>query len=203
MMKRILHLISVALACFLLFVASPGCIKEYSYEGGQHDSIPLVDTTGADTTSTDTSASATLYSQCSLCNKNPDFTLGKWSFTIDTFIFCGTITGQVMLGARTAFTFFGPSACSTDTGLVMTCYLDNPFPAEAKNINVDRTTLRYYNHVGAKDMFVADISLGFSLSITSYSESTGIMKGYFSGLVYTDRNDIAQIENGKFEIQFP
>jgi hypothetical protein len=63
-------------------------------------------------------------------------------------------------------------------------------------------TLRYYNHPGAKDMLQADAGLGFALVIQSYSKTTGIMKGIFSGNVLTDRNTIEHISNGKFEIQF-
>lgn len=199
MLNRIFFIACIILVSCILLLNTSGCIKEYSYEGAPvdttTDTIPKPDTT-------DTITNNAVYSQCSLCKKNPDYESGKWSFAIDTFNFCGNITGAVMLGARTAFTFFGPSACSADSGLVLTCYLDKPFDTIAKNVAVDRVTLRYYNHVAMKDLFTADVSLGFSLTILNYSKATGVMNGFFGGLVYTDKNGIERIQNGKFEIQF-
>lgn len=183
------------LICCVFLLNIQGCIKEYSYEGAPID-------TASEPGTTDTVASIPIYSQCSLCEKNPDYKSGKWSFSIDTFNFCGTITNAVMLKERTAFTFFGPSACSADTGLVFTCSLNKPFDTLASNIIVDQVTLRYYNRAGTMDMFDADGTLGFFLIIKSYSKATGIMKGIFSGDVDTDRHNHAHFANGKFEIQF-
>ena len=196
MWRKVFFIVCLALACCVLLLNIQGCTKEYSYE------IQPVDTTGNGPDSTDTLQTDFIYFQCPQCEKNPGYIMGKWSFMIDSFSFCGIVTGEVMLTERTAFTFFGPSTCSADSGLIITCYMDEPFAEEAAYVSVDLVTLRYYNHPGAKDMLLADASLGFALVIQNYSKTTGIMSGYFIGNVLTDRNTIERISNGKFEIQF-
>jgi len=196
MWRKVFFVVCLAFACCTLLLNIQGCRKEYSYERQP------IDTTGTEPDSTDTIPNDVVYSQCPLCEKDPGYAMGKWSFMIDTFTFCGIVTGEVMLDERTAFTFFGPSACSTDSGLIITCYMNEPFAEEAEYVSVDVITLRYYNHRGTKDMLQADASLGFALVIQSYSKTTGIMRGIFSGNVLTDRNTLEHISNGKFEIQF-
>lgn len=195
MWRKVFFIVCFAFACCALMLDIQGCTKEYSYERQP------VDSTGTVPDSTDTIPNV-IYSQCPLCKKDPGYVLGEWSFMIDTFTFCGIVTGEVMLSERTAFTFFGPSACSDDSGLIITCYMDEPFAEEATYVSVDLVTLRYYNHPGGKDMLQADASLGFALVIQSYSKATGVMRGIFSGNVLTDRNTIKRISNGKFEIKF-
>lgn len=195
MLRKYFLIACTAFICFIFLLNIQGCIKEYSYEGAPTDTISEPGTI-------DTVANIPIYTQCSLCEKNPDYESDKWSFTIDTFNFCGNITNAVMLKERTAFTFFGPSACSADTGLVFTCSLNKPFDTVASNVIVDQVTLRYYNRAGTMDMFDADGTLGFFLIIQNYSKATGIMKGIFSGDVNTDRHKLAHIANGKFEIHF-
>jgi hypothetical protein len=173
MWRKVFFIACLAFACCALLLNIQGCKKEYSYE------LQPVDTTGTEPDSTDTIPNSYIYYQCPQCEKDPGYVMGKWSFMIDSVSFCGIVTGEVMLSERTAFTFFGPSACSEDSGLIITCYMDEPFAEEALYISVDLVTLRYYNHPGAKDMLQADAGLGFALVIQSYSKNNWHNERYF------------------------
>lgn len=197
-----LHKTSLHACCaffvWAILISNTGCIKEYSYER-QPVNTDTIPSTPPDTINNDTPV---IYPQCSLCEENPEYEPGKWSFAVDTFLFCGNVSGAVMLGERTAFTFFGPSACSTDSGLIITAYFDKPFDTVATYVTADRVTLRYYNHAGTTDVFIAYVYTGLNLTIVDYSKATGIMRGIFIGPVLTGTNELVQIKKGKFEIQF-
>jgi hypothetical protein len=178
------------------------CIKEYSYEGGPTDTldtIPVIDTLLPD--SADTSAPI-VFKYCDACNGQSGYILGTWNFKYDTSIFCGSITRAIISVEKTAFTFFGPSACSLDTGLIMSVYLNEPLIADAENITSPHAYFQYYNNKGTQNIFESSDSIPIILTIEKYTHSTGIATGHFSGLAKSDRNTKVKIRDGKFMIQF-
>src|SRR5947209_7622391 len=97
-----------------------GCLKEeYSYEGG---TVPPVDTT---TTNVDTTLPVASVVHCSLCKPNDPVRSMQWHFMYEgVSALCGPVTKAVLSPEKNAMTFFGPSACTIDTGLIMTAFFD-------------------------------------------------------------------------------
>jgi hypothetical protein len=198
MVRRLLNIICIIFILCMQLASFPGCIKEYSYEGGIIDSIPIDDSIPGDTI-----ANTLIFPHCSGCDGKDGYILGAWSFKYDSFFFCGNITrGIIEPEHRMAFTFFGPSACSTDTGVRMTVYLDVPLNGDASYIITHHVILQYYNNKGTQDIFVSDDVRPFSLTIEQYTEATGVLRGSFSGFVNTDKDSVVEIKDGKFEVKF-
>jgi hypothetical protein len=103
--------------------------------------------------------------------------------------------------SKKAFTFFGPSACSIDTGLVMTVYLPVPLTADRFNITTNDVAFYYYDHFGPRDMFISFHTAPFYLTVESFTLATGIATGTFGGIVYRVNNDTAFIREGHFKIK--
>src|SRR5204863_5277369 len=103
----------------ILLILAVGCKKDYSCEGCHStttiDSIAL-------------SVSPGTFPQCSLCHPADELLLSTWNFKTRNSFLCGIVSaaGAGIDPEKKAFTFFGPSACSIDTGLVMTVYLSVP-----------------------------------------------------------------------------
>ena len=175
-----------------------GCVKEYSFEGSPFDTIPT------DSIPDDTATNKLIFPYCTGCDGKDDYIFDSWNFKYDTSFFCGSITrGIIEPEHRMAFTFFGPSSCSADTGLIMTVYLDVPLNADVSNITVHHVIFQYYNNLDTQqDIFVSSDLRPFTLFIEQYTQSTGIIKGSFSGFVDTDRNTVVEIKNGKFVVHF-
>ena len=188
-------------AFFLLCVEPAGfsgCIKEYSYEGGPlqdtvHDSIPFDTFPGQ----------AIVFPVCTECKNPDDSSTSEWNFKYDTSFLCGNITAAIIAPDRNGFTFFGPSACSTDTGLVMTVYLGAYFlDTDKLNITTNKVIFEYYDNVAPSDIFITAELAGFSLTIDTYEYATGIAKGRFSGYVPAKNGGLVQIKNGEFRVKF-
>jgi hypothetical protein len=171
-----------------------GCAKEYSYEGG-------------DTTSTinDSVAAAPPVSHefpdCSLCDSSKGLSVGEWNFRTGNSYLCGNTTNAGFVGGTTFFTFFGPSACSIDTGLVFSVYLPIHMDHDVTGLTTETIAFYYYDHHAPKDIFISDDSLPFSLTISSYVRATGICIGTFQGTVYRANGDTAHITDGHFQVK--
>jgi hypothetical protein len=97
-----------------LVFKSTGCAKEYSFEGMAVDSALV--------TVPDTIVSAPFIPSCVACqsiNMLPDST---WIFQVDGSVLCGTAEKALIAIERTAFTFFGPSSCSPDSGFIISVF---------------------------------------------------------------------------------
>lgn len=138
---------------------------------------------------------------CSLCHEEDSLTLGSWSFKNNQSYFCGATTNAGFIGTNTTFTFFGPSACSADSGLVITVYLSEPFDEDKHNITSNDVAFYYYDHKGSTDMFIKLPPLPFSLTVNSYIKSTGIATGTFEGVAYKRNGDTTHITNGRFMVK--
>lgn len=189
------------LALPMLLLQHTGCVKEYSFEGGSIDTIPLGDTIPDDTTDTVIITPPVTLPQCSLCNPADEIATGQWSFKTGNSYACGSFTDAGFIGgnSKTDFTFFGPSACSVDTGIVVSVYLPVPLDQDRFELSTSNTAFFYYDHYGTKDIFTSWQTIPFTVTLTSFIYSTGIVTGTFGGTVFTANGDTAFITEGRFK----
>ena len=198
MVRKLLYIICAIFSLWMQLLSFSGCVKEYSYEARDL----IIDTLPNDSIPDDTTVDKIIFPTCSACNGKDDYLLSTWNFKSDTSFLCGNVTRAIITPDHNAFTFFGPSACSADTGLIMTVYLSTPLNGDISNISAQYVVFQYYNNTGTQDIFDSFQLVPFSLTIDTYTQATGIAKGHFGGYVDTDRHTTAQIQDGKFEIQF-
>ena len=119
MLKKRIH----SIVCFsfiaVLFYNS-GCIKEYSYE--RQNTVPLIQDS---TPALPTPSPAPDFPICAACAGKDNYEESRWSFKAGNSFLCGIIDTAIVNIERNAFTFFGPSACSTDTNMVISVYLES------------------------------------------------------------------------------
>ena len=178
----------------IILLSAPGCIKDYSYEGETiKDSTVIEDPIPP---------SVFALPVCSSCAAKDSLLLSNWSFKTDSTLICGTVTNAVISPNRTGFTFFGPSACSADTGLVMTVYLNGVvLDGDKSGIRTERVIFEYYDR-GKPDILLSRPLPGFSLYITRYDHQTGIASGTFGGYAATQNGAVILIKAGKFQVKF-
>lgn len=202
MIRKLFYILFVSVLCNLALTSISGCAKEYSYEGGPGpDSIPPVIDTLPPIDDTTTSFNLPV---CDACKITADTSAYTWNFVYGSNKLCGTITDAVITQDRHAFTFFGPSACSLDTGIVFTVYLK-----AGDTLNVNRTNVftndvffEYYDNVSGVDIFFSDRTYRMSLTITNYDDATGIATGTFSGAATNKLGATAIIDSGNFTFKF-
>lgn len=192
-------------AFFFLLVASPllllhaGCVKEYSFEGNQADSIPTLDTIPRDTTDTTSAAQPSILPPCDLCHQADALITGQWGFTNGNTYACGSFTDAGFIGgnSKADFTFFGPSSCSIDTGIVVTVYLPVPLDRDRSGVISNHAAFYYYDHIGINDIFMSRGGAPFTVIVDHFDYATGIVTGSFSGTVFTANGDTAHITAGR------
>lgn len=184
------------LIVLLWVTAGTACMKDYSYEG---ESIPPPVIYPAPPPS-----AIPAYAYCADCKGRDKFEYGRWSFWVDTNFFCGIVTDGVASPERTGFTFFGPSTCSVDTGLIMTIFLPNNIALKSDQYNVisQRATLEYYDNATPSDMFISRNTTEMTFVLDQYIHNTLIARGRFFGKVYDKQGAVINITNGKFEFKF-
>ncbi len=170
------------------------CKKEYSFEGIPINSIiPLPDTS---------IVLADNFPQCLECSATTDLTLETWRFNYKNALLCGKVTGAVITPERNGFTFFGPSTCSGDTGLILTVFLDNiALNRDQAGITTNNVVLEYYDNITPSDVLLSK-QHSISLTIENYDHTTGIAKGIFQGSAQTGNNTLMPVLNGKFITKF-
>lgn len=143
------------------------------------------------------------FPKCMSCN-SIDTSFGyKWSFKVGRSLLCGNVTKAVLSPNRDAMTFFGPSACSEDSGLVITAYFNNQvLNKDQSNITTSRAALQYYDNTAMSDILQSKQPNIFSLTIDSYFRQTGIAIGTFSGSVVGKNGNIIKVDAGRFKIIF-
>ena len=178
----------------VLLLQNTKCAKEYSFEGAKVDTLS---TGGGDTV---VSQIPTPSSQCSLCNPSDPFVVGHWSFKTGNVYQCGTFTNSGFFNgqSKTDFTFFGPSACSIDTGIVVSVYLPVALDRDQFNLTTQQTAFYYYDHHATADIYDSRPTSVFSVTVQSFIYATGIATGTFSGTVFTANGDSATITEGRF-----
>ncbi len=188
----------LVLAVFLpvLWLPTIGCEKEYSFEGADTVATirpPLLPDT--------TTAGGSVNTNCTLCNANYLVEVNNWTFINDKKQYCGTTTDAGFIGINTTFTFFGPSVCSIDSGIVMTIYLPVKFDENKYNITSNLVAFYYYDHHGTSDLFIRLTPLSFSVNVQSYIHLTKVVTGTFGGSVYKPDGSITQITDGRFKVK--
>src|SRR5688572_1671071 len=108
-MKRFVNIVT----SIVLLYQYCSCSKEFSYERNPLEPV-----------NPDTVMLTKTIPGCSVCNSVNSTVLKRWSFTQKNSLHCGVVDTAIITPNRNAFTFFGPSSCSSDTGLVITAYLD-------------------------------------------------------------------------------
>ena len=186
-------------ALLILILQNSGCMKEYSFEGALHDTTPVNIPT--DTSDTIMPPPAITFSQCAFCNASDEILLGHWSFKTGNAYLCGSFTNSGFFSgqSKTSFTFFGPSACSVDTGLVVSVYLPVPLDQDRNDLTTNQTAFYYYDHNSPNDILASRPTSVFSVTVQSFVYTTGIAIGTFSGVVFTATGDSMRITDGQFK----
>lgn len=184
--------ITTALLWLLIFFS---CNKEYSFEGGGNP--PPVDTIHPPPPPPPPSSPV-----CPACINAGEPALDEWSFKSGTWKLCGTSDSAIALGNRTAFTFFGPSACSVDTGMAITIYLNtDTLNRDLHNLTNNRAAFYCYERVTPSYIYMSQSSSNFTATITSYDHAAHIISGTFSGNVMRSDGSGAGVESGKFKVK--
>lgn len=124
-------------------------------------------------------------------------------FAVNGTVVCGKVTRAIKNIENTAMTFFGPSACSADTGLIITAYFITPgLSASTTKQLAHRVSLEYYDNVTPSPIADAPFTTPFSLVIEQYNQQTGEATGTFSGEARTAIGEPVSIKVGKFNITF-
>ena len=194
LVKRYYAIFLFLLLPFLL-LQNIRCAKEYSFEGAQADTLS---TGGGD--SVITQVPTTSFPSCNSCNPSEPITLGHWSFKTGNSYQCGTFTNSGFFNgfSKKDFTFFGPSACSIDTGIVVSVYLPIALDRDQYNLTTGQTAFYYYDHNATADIYQSRAPYVFSVTVQSFIEATGIVTGTFGGTVFAPNGDSAHITEGRF-----
>ncbi|MEO6639453.1 MAG: hypothetical protein ABIN25_14330 [Ginsengibacter sp.] len=199
--SKLYFFIAVIFLLPILLLQNTGCAKEYSYEGGDTAAIvnPVIIVPDPMVVAPDTTNE---FPTCMLCDSAEAPALGTWSFRRGKSYLCGGVTNSGFFGgsSKTDVTFFGPSACSKDTGLVMSVFLPVPLDRDRYNITAERVAFYYYDNNSPKDILISMPQKTFALTLQSFSLSTGIAIGTFSGIVFKANGDTALIANGKYKV---
>ncbi|MCX6316423.1 MAG: hypothetical protein NTW29_03985 [Bacteroidetes bacterium] len=179
---------------FLSMLINFSCDKEYSFEGGGNP--PPRDTI------TPPPPPPPPFPVCPACTNVTEPALDEWSFKSGGWKLCGTADSAIALGNRTAFTFFGPSACSVDTGMAITIYLNtDTLNRDLHNLTNNRAAFYCYERVTPSYIFMSQSSSNFSATITMYDHASHTISGTFSGNVMRTNGSGAGVESGKFKVK--
>jgi hypothetical protein len=186
---------AVVLLLTVLFFYS-GCSKEYSVEA-----TPI---NPADTiTIPPPPPPPNELPPCKICSTYTDpIELGHWSLKAENSLACGIIDTAIMNLERTSFTFFGPSACSEDTGMVVTAYIENfRLNQDMTSGSINRIAFYYYDRVKPSYIYISSQASPFAIRIENYNHQTRILTGTFEGNAFRANNTSARISSGRFKIK--
>lgn len=185
---------------WLASIIQPGCAKEYSYERGPGPDTsrqPLPDP--EPDTSNDPVVS---FPPCSFCDVSVPVGDEKWQFKNEGAFVCGNVTRAVIAPDRNAFTFWGTSACSPDSGLIITVIMGSALDHDKTNAYAQQVSALYYDNITPSDVFHAPSTGSFNLKIDQYNHSQASASGTFSGPAFTMDGRTTVIEDGRFRIVF-
>ena len=175
----------------LLFIIHSGCVKEYSYE--RRDSVIVTDTIKPGDTAPWI---------CPACIGRDTLLESKWSFHNWNVFFCGSIDTAIVNPERTAFTFFGPSACSVDTGMIISAFLEGiVLNKDLYNFTSQDGAFYYYDNVRQTTIFISRQTNPFSVTIDSYIHQTRMATGTFNGPIFRTNGGASYVFSGKFKVK--
>jgi len=195
--SKLYYFLAFAFVLPTLLLQNTGCYKEYSIEG--MDTVRVV----RDTASPGPVGIINAFPACSLCKPESDLSIGQWNFKTGNSFVCGGVTNSGFFGgySRKDFTVFGPSACSVDTGMVISVYLSVPLDQDRYNLTTNQTAFYYYDNHAAKDILISLHTAPFTINVQSFIYATGIVTGTFSGTVYKANGDTSTVTDGKFKVK--
>jgi hypothetical protein len=177
----------------LLLLTQVSCNKEYSFEG---DDVPVV----ADTIPVPVVINE--FPVCPACVANTGASVSEWNFKSRNSVLCGKADTAIINLERNAFTFFGPSSCSKDSGMVITVYLEgDSLNRDITNLTSSHNAFYYYDRVAPSYIFISQANSLFTVTITSYNHQSRIATGTFHGNVIRANGNGAGIESGKFTVK--
>ncbi|MBL0355808.1 MAG: hypothetical protein IPP72_02485 [Chitinophagaceae bacterium] len=187
-----------AILVLLLYITS--CEKEYSYEGGNIPSFPVVIVDTVTPVDTSNNVDPGELPGCNFCIDSTDIAEAEWSFKTGHALLCGKVDTAIMLSlARNTFTFFGPATCGVDTGMIFTISLGpNSLDRDRENI-VATSAVFYYYHTNAPYVLVSHNDQPFSFTITSYVQATKMLTGTFNGSGFRQDGRAVNVTDGKFK----
>ena len=183
-MKKLYH--TIGLIAFLLFLIA-SCAKEFSYEKKTITADPV--------------KPKPVIHTCTECFGKDSQLLSRWSFYNDTNFYFGQIDTPIVLD-KTGFTFFGPSSCSQDSGIVILVRLGSTdLEHDIYNTSFPNTSFYYYDHIGSTHVFITHYRTGFDFTIDSYNHQTKVAVGSFNGFASRPDGTLAAIHSGKFKVR--
>jgi hypothetical protein len=195
MVKSLSH-ITLPLTALIISLCNCGCSKEYSYEGGTLPDVVIIEDS---TTQPDTIAGAPIgLPVCGSCSGTNALPLFTWNFKNGNSVLCGTFTRGIINNVP----LFGPSACSLDTGIIITAYFDTDvFDRNKTNISADRVIFEYYDNVKPSLILKSWLPHKFMFIIDQYIHQSSTAVGRFSGYAFTESGDSSFVHSGKFHIK--
>lgn len=191
-MRFCVFILRNSVPALLLILMYTSCAKEYSYEGS-----PI--STANDTTNIPGVSQPYI---CPSCITNINFQENKWSFSDNGLLRCGIIDTAIANPTRTGFTFFGPSACSIDTGIIMTIILDTTrLNRDLYNVTYSRSAFYYYDNVANTYIYMNRQQSPFTVTIESYTHNDRMITGSFFGFGYRATSGGSSINTGKFKVK--
>ena len=181
------------------FIAS--CEKEYSVEG--IGTPPPIIITPTDSVNNDTIiVDPGVLPNCAFCVNDAEIELSTWTFRTGNSTLCGVVdTAFVLNLERSTFTFFGPSYCGADTGLIFTVTLGTVgLTSDVQNLVAASATFYYY-HTNQPYILLSKADQPFNFVITSYSHITKIATGTFSGRGFRVDGRSVNVSGGKFKFR--
>ena len=191
--------VSVIICLWVAISIHPGCSKEYSYERG-----PAADTTQPlPEPEPDTVIQPVVgFPACAFCDVSIPVGDEKWQFKNEGAFVCGNVTRAVIAPDRTAFTFWGTSACSPDSGLIITVIMASALDKDKTDLYAQQVSVLYYDNITPSDVFKAPSTGTFGLHIDQYTHADAFASGTFSGPAFTMDGRRTMIEEGRFRIFF-
>ncbi len=176
----------------LLLLTTASCQKELYFDRAAAvlpvDSLPTVNDPGS-------------LPGCVSCLQPDSLNPYTWSFKTGASQLCGKVDTAIISIERSSFTFFGPSNCSRDTGLIFTIFLDpHNLTRDTANLKATYATFYYYN-TGAPYILLSKTAQSFNFTISSYVHATRIAIGTFSGFGYRQNGRAVEVTSGKFKIR--
>ena len=189
--KQLLILLFIS-CLFALLNISAGCYKEYSFEGVPVDTVTDI--------VVDPVVSNAIVPSCKGCTE--EIKDSSWLFSVDGSLLCGVAEKAIISFERNAFTFYGPSACSIDSGFIISVYLGEELNSDKTNLPATKIDLYYYDNVKPSYILTSKQNEPFSFIIEKYVHATGDATGKFSGTVFSETGTRKTIVGGKFKIKF-
>lgn len=176
--------------CVLLCATLTSCQREYSYEASPAVAEPK-----------DTTPAKPFVPSCRYCNTATPLPDSSWQFNAEGAVLCGRAEKAIITLERKSFTFFGPSACSDDSGFVATVYLNEALDADKSSVAAGYCSVYYYDRVKPSHVFVSQPGVGITFIIDRYRHGTGEAEGRFSGQGFTESGEGKRLDGGRFRLR--